>query len=349
MAVTYPGAVFKSLGTQTEPSLNNYDIICLHTMVGSLVSTYNYFKQEGYTGPESHFGVGGIWGADAAPGNDGVVWQFQDLDYQADANLDGNWHVISIETADNAPSQEADILEWTPKQCESIAQLIAWLCKKYNIPATLIPDTKPGRRGIGYHRQGCEHSDGLGSHPGWLVSGGERWSSAIGKGCPATRRIAQVTSTIIPRVQAILSGTPTPEEVMSNIPFVGVASGQTQAYLVSAAGKRRVPGTPERDYLVGTLEVPYLTNVPSSIMNLFPTLTLDSNNVAVDAAIACQAQLTAVAGQLTAIAAQLGDDPTAAQVTALSQQVSALAVAESDNATAAALAEVQTSVEGLYP
>ena len=59
-------------------------------------------ERRGYQGTESHFGVGGRWGGDAKAGLDGTVWQWQDLLYTADANLDGAWDVISIETADNA-------------------------------------------------------------------------------------------------------------------------------------------------------------------------------------------------------------------------------------------------------
>jgi hypothetical protein len=91
---------------------------------------------------------------------------------------------------------------------------VAYHCRVENIPPVIIPDTKPGRRGIAYHRQGCEHSDGLGSHPGYLVRGGERWSLSRGKGCPGPKRIAQLDKIIIPRVKAILkppAPTPLPE------------------------------------------------------------------------------------------------------------------------------------------
>ena len=53
----------------------------------------------------------------------------------------------------------------------------------------LIPDTKPGRRGIGYHAQGIAPN---------RLSGGELWSSANGKECPGPVRIRQLKSEIIP-------------------------------------------------------------------------------------------------------------------------------------------------------
>lgn len=201
--------------------MSAHDIICVHTMVGYLKSTDSMFRSGGYSGTESHFGVGGRWGADADAGLDGRAYQWQDTVYEADANLDGHWHVISIETADNAPSRVEDIAEWTPRQCTTIARIIAWACDVYDIPAVLIPDTRRGRRGIAYHRQGCEHSDGIGSHPGWLVSGGERWSGAVGKGCPGPRRIRQLSDVIIPMVREILNPS-TPEAPVADEIQTGV-------------------------------------------------------------------------------------------------------------------------------
>jgi hypothetical protein len=161
-------------------------------MVGYLSSTDVMFKKDGYTGTESHFGVGGKWGGDKDRDLDGVVYQWQDTDFEADANLEGHWHVISIETADNAPKLPEDILAWTPKQVESIVNLIAELCEKYDIPAELIPDTKPSRRGLAYHAQGCTPN---------VVNGGEHWSLSAGKVCPGPARIRQFKNVIIPEVQ----------------------------------------------------------------------------------------------------------------------------------------------------
>jgi hypothetical protein len=174
-----------------------HDIICLHTMVGFLTSTDVMFKKNGFGGTESHFGVGGIWGGDKAAKLDGVVYQWQDTEFSADANLNGNRRLISIETADNAPKLAKDIEPWTPKQCAAIIKLVAQLCRKYDIPAVLIPDSKPGRRGIGFHRQGIDP---------FRVEGGEVWSSSRGKECPGDRRIAQLKSVIIPGVRKALAG-----------------------------------------------------------------------------------------------------------------------------------------------
>jgi hypothetical protein len=169
------------------------------TMVGSLSGTHGMFMQNGYGGTESHFGVG----------HDGRVYQWQDLDYAADANYRGSRRVISIETADygEGPFGRWDtgnsslVPTWTPQQIEACAQIIAWCCRHYNIPCELIPDSRPGRRGIGYHRQGVPNKKGA------TVSqtGGELWSTSVGKACPGNKRIAQIPQ-IIARARQLLGG-----------------------------------------------------------------------------------------------------------------------------------------------
>lgn len=206
-----PAIKFRPLGDQTEPRMTAHDIVCIHTMVGFLSSTDEMFRRNGYGGTESHYGIGGKWGkGDQLQRLDGVIYGWQDLAHAADANLDGNPRVISIETADNAPKFPRDIEEWTPAQIDSIVLLVAWLCTpeahascpsswtchREGIPPFLVPDSKPSRRGIAYHQQGCTPN---------VVRGGELWSSADGKECPGPRRIRQISTTIIPRVQALLA------------------------------------------------------------------------------------------------------------------------------------------------
>ena len=219
IAQACPPAEVRILGSQSQRRMLAHDIVCLHTMVGFLISTDRFFRisnGDGFRGTEAHYGVGGKWGKDLGGGLDGKAWQWQDRAYSADANYDGWDRVISIETADNAARP---IQKWTPAQLDRLVDIIAWecspaahakcprswACHQSGIPAQLIPDTKAGRRGIGYHRQGCEHSDGTGSHPGWLVKGGERWSVSLGKDCPTQARINQLEDIVIPRVQARLA------------------------------------------------------------------------------------------------------------------------------------------------
>ena len=205
----YPSAMYRPLAkVETQPAMKAHTAVVLHTMVGNLSSTDAMFDVGGWKGTESHFGVGGIWGPDAAKGYDGKVFQWQDTGFTADANLEGNPRVISIETADNAPRLAKDIQPWTTKQLDAIVKLVAWICKTHNIPATLMHDSKTSTHGIGYHQLGVEHSLGIGKVPGFLVPGGERWSTARGKECPGPQRIAQVKGIIVPRVAALLKAPP---------------------------------------------------------------------------------------------------------------------------------------------
>lgn len=170
------------------------DIICLHTMVASLAQTDRNFRAQGTAGTFSHFGVGEV----------GEIVQWQDTALRAAANLDGNHRVISIETADRGglflawDTSRDDVPEWTPAQVDSLGMLVAAMCHAHAIPCELIPDTRPGRRGVAYHRQGCDGNYADGRKPG-----GELWSSARGKVCPGDRRIAQIP-TVLARARAIL-------------------------------------------------------------------------------------------------------------------------------------------------
>jgi hypothetical protein len=211
MTLRYPPAKWEPLGPQTEPQMVAHNILCFHTMVGSLSGTSNMFHANGYGGTESHFGVG----ASVAEG----IEQWQDLMHEADANLEGHVDVVSIETADYGgvfgtwnTSDDRYVPPWTAAQLDMLVKLTVWFCRKethagcpstwachkYGVPCELIPDTKPGRRGIGYHKQGCDP---------WRVAGGRKWSLALGKGCPGPARINQLVSIIIPRARAILAGT----------------------------------------------------------------------------------------------------------------------------------------------
>lgn len=172
------------------------DIICLHTMVGSLPGSWSWASGAGRA--YWHFGVGG----------DGQCWQCQDLRYRSASNLDGNPYVIPIECADMGPGfggwngQCGHVPPFTQAQVDKLVDLIAWLCQRYNIPAQIVPDSQAGRRGIAWHRQGIPGS------PDW--HGGLRWSSSAGKCCPDGARVAQIRGVIVPRVRAKLFGTPQP-------------------------------------------------------------------------------------------------------------------------------------------
>lgn len=197
----HPRAERRPLGTQTEPRMSAHNILCYHTMVGSLLGTDDYFDDGGYYGVESHFGVGG---SSDGP-RDGHIIQWQNTAFCADANLDGKPDVLSVETSDGGDPNRP----WSPKQIDACVDIGIWVCRTYNIPPVLVPDTKPGRRGIAYHRQGCDHSSSYRPrgwpYDSWRVPGGVRWSGVLGKVCPGDVRIRQLVDIVIPRIKAGLN------------------------------------------------------------------------------------------------------------------------------------------------
>lgn len=176
--------------------MTRHDGVVLHTMVGSLPGTDSYFRSAGYSGTESHFGVG----------PDGTVYQWVDTARRADANLDGTYRLLSIETADSGtpfpPWSGSDVPAWTGLQVTAIAAIIAWAAAEHGFPVRRMASSHPGERGVGYHRLGC---------PPNIVAGGEAWSTAMGKVCPGDRRIAQIDD-VIARAQR-LSNPPQEDDV----------------------------------------------------------------------------------------------------------------------------------------
>lgn len=190
MAVIAPMAEWRPLDRAVSSTLLVHDIICLHTMVGTLGGSWDWSNRP--RGSYWTFGIGG----------GGACWQCHDLRTKSAANLNGNWHVIPIETEDHGPyfgpwsGHCGDVPGWTNAQIDKIVELVAWLCARYHIPPVLIPDTQRGRRGIAYHKQGIDP---------WRHANGELWSNAYGKCCPDHRRIWQLINIVIPRVQEALN------------------------------------------------------------------------------------------------------------------------------------------------
>src|SRR5690606_20387849 len=168
--------------------MQRYDIVCIHTIAGYAPAHAAHFSTSG----------------------GGTIWQSRDTKYRSAANLNGNHRVIAIENADHGAgfpywdTNGSNVPPFTDKQIEAIAKILAWAHKKHKIPLELVPDSKPHRRGIAYHRLGCDP---------YRVSGGELWSNAYGKVCPGDKRIAQIPQ-IIARAREIvgLGGTTTPEK-----------------------------------------------------------------------------------------------------------------------------------------
>lgn len=175
-----PGAIWRPMPGSSTTRISAYDIFCMHTMVGSLDGTDNYFRTSA-AGTNSHFGVGG----------DGTIYQWVDTAYRSGANFNGNYHIISAETADMGapfgPWGGSDVPAWTDAQIAALGRIAAWVNATHGIPLTQISDSRPGRRGVAYHRLGV---------PGYMVAGGEQWSTKAYKACPGDRRISQVPALI---------------------------------------------------------------------------------------------------------------------------------------------------------
>lgn len=167
----------------------------LHTAVSDATpSLHHFFNVPGRATP--HFYVG----------RDGEVEQYIDTGFRSSANLDGNPTSITVETWDGFGTgwTGSDVPPWTDAQLESLAALVAWCHETHDIPLAQLPSSRPGTRGIGWHRQGCD-----GNFPPGLLAGrppdGERWSESGGKVCPGDNRIRQVER-IIARASEISIG-----------------------------------------------------------------------------------------------------------------------------------------------
>jgi hypothetical protein len=153
----YPHAARKPLGPQTEPVIGTPRVFIVHTMVGFLRGTDTMFRRNGYTGTESTFGLGGPWDGSAL---DGVVWQWQELGRQADAQGSGNRYATSVETSDGGVA----VRPWSPAQVRGLILLGAWWARATGNPVRLV--TSPDGRGFGYHRQFSEWNPNNHSCPG---------------------------------------------------------------------------------------------------------------------------------------------------------------------------------------
>jgi N-acetylmuramoyl-L-alanine amidase-like protein len=184
MAVLAPGVQHRLLAGKSRTPLDPR-WITVHTMVGTVAGTEAFFSPSGR--PYSHFGAGG----------DGKIRQWQDLQFRAASDKDGNPFSISIECEDHGPGFPAwsgsDVPRFTPAQADALVRLLSWLCHRFGLPKRAIGSSCPHERGIGWHRLGIDP---------WRQPNCLKWSKSRGKACPGDRRIAQLRNEIIPRVSS---------------------------------------------------------------------------------------------------------------------------------------------------
>jgi len=163
--------------------MQRYDVVCVHTIVGN---------------PPAH-------AAHFSTRADGHIYQSRDTRFRSAANKDGNHRVIAIENDDwGSPfpawndSDGHAVPSFTSQQVEAVARICAWAHKTHGVPLVRCPDSRPGSRGVAYHRQGINGNflaEGY-RYPG-RVTGGEVWTRFRGKVCPGDRRIAQLPQIIV--------------------------------------------------------------------------------------------------------------------------------------------------------
>jgi len=138
-------------------------VAILHVDAGNNESLYTYFRDRS-GGIESHFHVR----------RDGLVEQYRDTAYQADANYKANDFAVSIETQGYGEGT------WSAAQLAAIKGLLRWLNEVHDIPLQKV-ETWDGS-GVGYHVQ-------FGAPGAW---------TPVAKSCPGPARIAQFESLLVP-------------------------------------------------------------------------------------------------------------------------------------------------------
>lgn len=216
-------AEHKLLGSQTEPRLVKKNKILIHTMVGTLRGTDSMFRQAGFDGTESHFGTSAI----------GEIWQWQDTDFQADANLEGNDDAISIENEDwgiNGWKGVGEVPPFAPDQLKALIRLCAAICVEHDIPPVALTNSEDASRGIGTHRLGI---DPYRTH-------GEHYSSSFAKACPGNARLNQVNTIVIPDTAKLVRSLLEPIHKTPNITKALKENAEYRAALRSIDNKRPI-------------------------------------------------------------------------------------------------------------
>lgn len=172
----YPDAVWRPPpGMYVGPVRQKTDLVIWHVDAGNADSLYGWWNQAGSGQNGSHFFVK----------KDGTVEQYAPVDRIVWTSGNGSLRSVGIETQGYAAG------EWTPAQRAALIKLTRWLCDVFGVPKIVAPNSKLTSRGIGYHRQGVPATQ---AQKAAKVSqtGGELWSSAVGKVCPGPYREKQI-------------------------------------------------------------------------------------------------------------------------------------------------------------
>ncbi|GLW91778.1 N-acetylmuramoyl-L-alanine amidase [Actinokineospora globicatena] len=183
-----PFATWKPLPANSKQARMTPRLAIVHTAVDAPGETdlWGWFAQSGL---EAHFFIQ----------NDGDLLQYMDTNVVAEANYKANNFAVSIETEDDGAPRTT---EWNAKQTATLVRLLDWLCTVHPTIPRRQADRWDGS-GVGWHSMwGLNTKAQPGINP---------WTSALGKDCPTAPRIAQMRSTILPR---LAGGTPPQEHDM---------------------------------------------------------------------------------------------------------------------------------------
>lgn len=136
----------------------------LHVDAGNAESLYTYFRDRS-GGIESHGFIK----------RTGVLEQYRDTAWQADANYLANDFAISFETQGFGEG------EWTAEQLDTIKRVMLWAKKAHDIPLRKVTSWNDAQGGWGYHT---------------LFP--SQWSNVPGKTCPGPDRIKQFNDILWP-------------------------------------------------------------------------------------------------------------------------------------------------------
>jgi endonuclease/exonuclease/phosphatase family metal-dependent hydrolase len=200
-------------------------VAILHVDAGNAESLYTFFRDRS-GGIESHFHIR----------KDGVVEQYRDTDYQADANNLANDFAVSIET------QGFGAGEWNTAQLDAIKKLLLWLNDVHDIP--LEKCRAWNGSGVGYHT---------------LFGAPSQWTP-VAKSCPGPDRKVQFENVIVPWMKAALKPKPAPKPAPKPEPKPRTEASVVQ--VVTANIRHALPATDVR----ATLD--RLTKSPADIICL---------------------------------------------------------------------------------